>query len=89
MPALTSPFNKALPLRGVTAAAYPALAGRTVYEGEVPFRLAVPSGAPGKLDLRVVRSSRTGLLDFQYRLSMTDADCQDTVRLSVTFSLHG
>lgn len=89
MPVLTSPANKTLPLRGVTAAAWPALTGKVVYESEAEFQLAVASRSPGKLGVRVVRSNASSLLGFEYRLIMTETDYDDAIRLTVSLPIFG
>ena len=89
MPALTSPHNKALALRGANLAANPLLAGAFLYEGEERVMLAVPGLVPVEVSTRVVRSNRTGLLDFYYRLALPVADYDDALRLSVTFLSPG
>lgn len=85
MPAITSPVNKAVVLRGATAAAFPKLMGTVMYEQEQQVRLAVPDGTPVNIGVRVIRSNGSGLLDFEYRLSMPERDYDDGIRLVVTF----
>src|ERR1700761_8817878 len=85
MPAITNPINKHVVLRGVTAAAFPKLMGAVVYEQEHQVRLAVPAATPVNVGIRVIRSNGSGLLDFEYRLSVPESDYDDAIRLVVTF----
>jgi len=57
-----------------TAATEPDLAGVAIRDALIPFQIHSPSGAllcAGQLQDRVVRSSRTGLLDFYYAIRIT------------------
>ena len=57
-----------------TAAAEPSLAGLVIHDTLLPFTITTPAGAlvcAGRLQDRVVRSRRTGRLDFYYRIRDT------------------
>jgi len=69
----------------VTAAAFPKLVGAVMYEQEHQVRLAVPQATPVNVGVRVIRSNGSGLLDFEYRLSVPESDYDDAIRLVVTF----
>jgi hypothetical protein len=56
-----------------------------MYEHEQKVCLAVPAATPVTVGVRVIRSNGTGLLDFEYRLSMPESDYDDGIRLVVTF----
>jgi hypothetical protein len=72
MPVITGPVTfpgKFTPLSGTTEAARPELAGLVLYDTIAEIILfAFGPGVPVQIQLRVVRSNITGLLDFYYRI---------------------
>jgi hypothetical protein len=72
MPVITGPVTfpgEFTPLSGTTEAARPALAGLVLYDAiEETILFAFGPGVPVQIQLRVVRSDITGLLDFYYRI---------------------
>jgi hypothetical protein len=89
MPEITSPFNKALVLCGVTAAGQPKLVGSIVHEHEGRVVLPVDSAAAVNVYTRIVRSNMTGLLHFHYRLAVVDKDYDSGLRMVVSFGMLG
>ena len=71
MPAIIPNSTALLPLSGTTDAARPSLGGEIIYDQVVShdFPFAQGSGnVTANVQLRVVRSNATGLLDFYYRI---------------------
>ena len=72
MPAIPPNANVTLSLSGTTEAERPSLAGLVLYDEIVSHVFAEGSGSTTvNLQLRVVRSTATGLLDFYYRIIAT------------------
>jgi hypothetical protein len=92
MPAL-SPDGNNIPLTGITEAQRPALAGVVLHDATVQTSLGGGHGEGETVDLqlRVVRSSNTGLLDFYYRFTpvANSAPAANAAALNVLFNLSG
>jgi hypothetical protein len=72
MPVITGPVTfpgEFTPLSGTTKAARPALAGLVLHDALQDILLVGATGEVAvQIQLRVVRSNETGLLDFYYRI---------------------
>jgi len=86
MPVITGPVTlpgEFTPLSGTTEAARPALAGLVLHDALQDVVLfSIGPGVAVQIQLRVVRSNTTGLLDFYYRILTGDSplgDRADTV----------
>jgi hypothetical protein len=69
------PPGASLPVPATTAATEPVLDGVVIHDALLPFTIRGVTGAPlcmGQLQDRVVRSNRTGLLDFYYAIRSTN-----------------
>ena len=92
MPALPSPVNN-IALSGITEAQRPALAGPILFDSKKTTSLGGGHGEGETVDLqlRVVRSSETGLLDFYYRFTpLSDtAPPENAAAVNVLFNLAG
>lgn len=68
------PAGASVPLPSATAAIEPDLGGVVLHDELIPFDITNASGQPlcrGQLQNRVVRSTKTGLLHFYYRIRGT------------------
>jgi hypothetical protein len=88
MPVITGPVTfpgEFIPLSGTTEAARPALAGLVLHDALQDIVLfGIGAGGAVQIQLRVVRSTTTGLLDFYYRILTGDTalgDLADTVTI--------
>ena len=92
MPSL-SPTGNNITLPGITEAQRHALAGPILHDATVSTSLGGGQGEGETVDLqlRVVRSSNTGLLDFYYRFTPTanSAPAGNATGVNILFSLTG
>lgn len=83
------PGGAPIALPGASVALEADLAGTVIRDSLIPFRITNPAGAlmfEGKLQNRVVRSARTGLLHFYYSIRDTRPGLNGIVKSVVTKS---